>query len=118
MTPDSFVDSLRTEVRDSAVNGCVRQYERPAGRRPPASLVELSQWFTGLSAEDRAMVAKVAHDVADATVFGLLCVLDGVRTIDDGPDQGELRLTYVKASDETRLNDPDGESLHDIWNTA
>ena len=118
MTPDSFIAALRVDVRDSAVDGCIGQYESPAGRRPPSALLELSNWFNGLPAKDRVMVERVARDVAGATVFGFLTVLDGDRVIEAGPDKGELRLVYVKPPIEQVLNDPDEEALHDRWNAT
>ena len=50
-------------------------------------------------------------------VFGLLCIIDGVRVIEDGPEKSEFRLVRV-ASDgkETVLNPEDGDYLHDILN--
>lgn len=83
ITPERFVEALATHCRDSAVSDCISSYESPPGRRPAARLVRLSQWFNGLSSEERKMVVEVMSDAAQATLFGVLCVFDGVRTIDD-----------------------------------
>jgi hypothetical protein len=43
-----------------------------------------------------------------------LCVLDGVRAIEDYGPKGELELRYV--NDEViDLTAPDGPMLHDLW---
>jgi hypothetical protein len=63
------------------------------------------------------MLARVVATAVDRSVFGFFCVIDGVRAIEDGPDKGRLELSYVK--DGVRLlNPPEGEMLHDIFNTA
>ena len=41
---------------------------------------------------DQQMVTKYIRDAAHSAVFGLLCVLDGVRVIDD-PPHVDLHLT-------------------------
>ncbi|HRD60873.1 MAG TPA: hypothetical protein PLZ93_10640 [Nocardioides sp.] len=62
------------------------------------------------------MVLEVARDAAHATLFGVLCVLDGVRDIDD-PPHSELILTAVNADGIRRLN-PMEEALHDLLNAT
>ena len=93
ISPSKFVDGLATRCRDAAVSDCVSSYVRPSGRKAADSLVRLSQWFKALPPDDRAMVVAAMTDAAHATLFGVLCVLDGVRTID-----GE-RHTFVVMSD-------------------
>ena len=49
-------------------------------------------------------------------VFGMLCVLDGVRAIEDEADKGSLRLTYSKNGQTKLLSPSDSDLLHDILN--
>ena len=52
----------------------------------------------------------------DQTVFGFLCVLDGVRQIESDSDKGELVLKFTKHGDDAVLNG-DGPALHDLFKT-
>jgi hypothetical protein len=117
MTPDAFIDAIRIVVRDSAADGCIGSYEKPPGRSPSPKLIEMSKWFCSLADSDKAMVQRIAQDVADAAVFQFLCVLDGVVAVEDRPDKGDFRLTYVNPPVELVINDPSDEFLHDRWNT-
>jgi len=64
------------------------------------------------------MVLEAVSCSAKAAVFGFFCVLDGVRVVEDGEDKGEFELLFRKGEVATRLNDPEGELLHDLYNTA
>ena len=45
----------------------------------------------------------MVEEAAIASLFGVLCVLDGARSIEDGPDRGHLVLSYSKDFQETTL---------------
>ena len=60
------------------------------------------------------MLAEALKDAAEGAIFGLLCVLDGVRVIEDAPDKGGFELYYVKVDKRVLLN-PSGDELHDIF---
>ena len=118
MNPEEFVAAIKLVVLDAAVRDAQSVLVSPPGRRPAAGLVRASEWFLGLSDEDRSMVMEVARDAAHGAVFGMLAVLDGVRTIDAIGPKGLLRLVYVSADgEETVLNDEAGEELHDVLNS-
>ncbi|MFL5252281.1 MAG: hypothetical protein ACJ8AI_05215 [Rhodopila sp.] len=51
--------------------------------------------------------------VATNATFGFLCVLDGVRAIEDGPEKGTLKLIYSGAAD-TVLAGSGGSTLHEL----
>jgi hypothetical protein len=86
----------------------------PPGRRPRAELLEQSAWYNSLQDDQKRILSSIILDVADRAVFGFLCVLDGVRAIDDNADKGRLELRYIK-NGSTLLNPPEGEMLHDFW---
>ncbi|NDI35371.1 hypothetical protein [Chengkuizengella sediminis] len=46
-----------------------------------------------------------------------MATLDGVRAIEDNDEKGELNLTYTREGIKEKLNDPDKEYLHDIYNS-
>jgi len=51
---------------------------------------------------------------AEDVVFGTLCVLDGVRVIEDSQDKGDFEVYYVKEGQRTLLNTPN-VSLHELY---
>jgi len=119
MTPDSFVSALKAEVRDAAAVDTITQIRTPSGRRPSDEIRNLSSWFNQLSEADQNAVAKVAEMTAHSAVFGLLCVLDGVRVIEGDGETGEFELNYEAAEQQkVRLNPPTGDMLHDILNAG
>jgi hypothetical protein len=114
MTSEEFVDRVKIVVRDAAAAGELTILQRPPGRRPPADLLERSAWYNSLEDDQKRILSSILIDVADRAVFGFLCVLDGARTIEDGPDKGHLELRYVKHG-VTLLNPPEGDPLHELW---
>ena len=114
MQPVDFVHGLTTECRDAAVADCVATFESPPGRRPAQSLVELSRWFLDLQPTDRDLVIRAMHEAADATLFGVLCVLDGVRTIEAHTAKSEFTVTAMRDGAVSVISPNDG-FLHDIY---
>lgn len=117
MNNERFVSVIKLVVRDSAIKGVVDNLEHPPGRRPPAELLRQSEWFKQLDEAERQNVVGIVRDAVNHAVFGFLCVLDGVRIIEDGEDQGELLLIYRKDGD-TLLNDFADVCLHDLYNES
>lgn len=70
--------------------------EGPPGRGPHPRGDALSTWYLNLSANDRGMLTQVIRNTAQAALFNLLCMLDGVAVI-DGPPHSELVLTVARA---------------------
>jgi len=77
--------------------------------------VELSQWFNALSLPDQARLKEVVEIAVHSALFGTLCVLDGARAIEDRPNKSELQLLAVTDSGSHRINSPEAECLHDIY---
>lgn len=115
MNATEFVDAIRTEVRDSTINGVIDLIKRPPGRNPSANLVAISQWFNALSNDDKRYIREVVIMACHHTILGLLAVLDGVRVIENGADRGMLELWYVKGKESTLLNASSGIMLHDLF---
>jgi|APLak6261663543_1056040.scaffolds.fasta_scaffold01698_3 hypothetical protein len=113
MEAKKFVEALKTECRDAAVQGCVESYISPPGRKPAQSLVELSQWFIALSAHDREMVIRAMADAADYTLFGVLAVLDGARSIEGEGEKSVFHLSAHKEGKQSVIS-PGPYDLHDL----
>ena len=114
MDKRTFVDAIRVAVQDAAVVGTISMLRGPPGRKPEEDSLVLSAWFNGLSFRDRQKVELVIQQTAEAAVFGFLCVLDGVRAIENGLVKGELDLRYRQGAVDVRLNDTSGDELHDL----
>ena len=113
MKAEHFVKSLQEECRDSAVKGCVEDFVSPPGRNPDKSLTELSKWFSSLADLDKRMVIRAMGEAADSTLFGVLCVLDGVRVIEDVGEKTEFQLIAKKGGKESIIC-PGEVDLHDL----
>jgi hypothetical protein len=116
MDAQQFVDAIRIVVRDGAASGELGVLRSPPGRRPSVDLQERSTWFNSLPDDQKRILSSIILDVADRAVFGFLCVLDGVRSIEDAGKKGHLELRYVKDGS-ILLNPAEGEMLHDLWRT-
>jgi hypothetical protein len=71
-----------------------------------------------MSEQDREMLRKALSDVVRSSIFGFFCVLDGVRTIEDGLEKGKLELWHVKNGQRTLINDSEQDFLHDEYNAV
>ena len=118
MDVSQFVEAIRLTVELPTVDGCLQQYAAPSGRRPSEDHVQLSEWFNSLSDTDKSLLEKSLRDAVHASLFGLFCVLDGVRAIEDPQDRGNLELWHVKNGVRTLINDPNKNSLHDEYNAV
>lgn len=114
MKPDDFVRALKSQCSDSAVVDCLDSFAKPPGRSPAIELVRISQWFHTLSEEDRSLLRLALQQVADATLFGVLCVVDGVRVIEDSAEKSDFILTANRAGKESRIS-PSSTFLHDLF---
>ena len=115
MNKEQFVDAIKIAVGQATENDIKSTLEKPIGRNPDERQVELSNWYKNLSALDKDNLHKVIKQTVDTCLFGTLCVIDGVRAIENSSDKGELNLEYRKGSNVTTLNDPKGMYLHDIY---
>lgn len=116
MNNKAFVDAIKIAVRDAAVFGTLELLRNPPGRRPRQDLIDISKWFNSLSDEDKKMLSNILRLNTDAAVFGFLAVLDGERVVEDSQKKGEFELFYIGSEGRVRLNAPDQEMLHDIFN--
>jgi hypothetical protein len=117
MNSEEFVEGIKREVTSSAVDGMMSQINVPSGRRPGQRLLRLSRWYKNLSADDQTLLREALEYAADNAVFGFFCVLDGVRTVEDGRSKGTFDLVYRKNGSTLLLNDPAKEELHNLYNS-
>jgi len=115
MNSQQFVDALKRLAADSGAEGVLSQWEAPSGRSPGLVALERAKWFNDLSENDRKMVNALAYDAAHATLFGVLCILDGVRRIDPS-DEAHFELVRIEQGLAQVLasSSLDAEILHDL----
>lgn len=114
MNAQEFVDILKQVVQDQAVSDTIENLLEPPGKRPSPEMLQMSAFFLGLSEDQQSIFRQIIHMVSETTLFGVLCVLDGVRTIEDDENKGKLRLIFAKNGSDTLLNDPNEDFLHDL----
>ena len=115
MNSNKFIESIKIGVEQSTFNDLKSLLESPPGRSPSSELVGLSHWYKSLDISDKENLHKIIKLATRQSVFGMLCIIDGVRQIESTLDKGELVLEYHKNSEIIRLNDPKEKYLHDIF---
>ena len=115
MSPPEFIDAVKIGVHDAAIAGMETSLESPSGRSPAPSIIKASHWFNSLKDEEKDALRKIISLSVHSAVFGMLTILDGVRAVEDREDKGRLVLDFVNTAGVVRLNDPNGEMLHDIY---
>jgi hypothetical protein len=111
MNDHDFIRAIGLAVRESAISGTMQTLASPPGRRPPADKLRRAEWFNALEEADRENVERVAADAVDSAIFGFLCVLDGVRAVEDQECRGGFELWHVRDDERVLLNQD--ADLHD-----
>jgi len=96
MDSEEFVRGVKGVCSDALAESEITSFGKPPGRRPSTRLLRLSKWFQELSPGDQAMLAEAMQLSAEDAIFGLFCVLDGVRVIENGPEKGDFELFDVR----------------------
>jgi hypothetical protein len=115
---EGFVELVVDHVRDPAVLDAVENFTNPPGRSPSPELIEMSQWFRGLAEHDRRQVIRAMAEAVDNGLFGVMCLLDGVRSVNPRPGILQRLEVHAVLEDGRRrqLNvEGDGEELHDLY---
>lgn len=114
MTQEEFIAAIKLVVIQYSIDSVESNLIKPPGRQPQKKLLELSKWFANLNSEDKNIVREIVSESIETAVFGFLCVLDGVRTIEDGGEKGSLVLNFEKEGSITWLNNPNQNYLHEL----
>lgn len=117
MDEKALVDAVKEHVFDRAVDDVLSQLATPAGKKPADRAVQLSRWYNDQTEEDKLRIRECVQEGAHAALFGIFCVLDGVRLIHEDLRQGRLRLVLQTETREVVLSDSQEFSgLHDLFN--
>jgi hypothetical protein len=82
MSQEEFITAIKTVVHDAAIEDMKETLVQPSGRNPDQKIRELSAWFNNLSESHKMQAMELVRQSVHASIFGILCVLDGVRTIE------------------------------------
>jgi hypothetical protein len=115
MNAKDFIDIIRIVVVESSVKSMENNLESPPGRQPDKRLIDMSRWFNGLNDSEKKMVVGLIKESVEISVFGFLCLLDGVTAIEETETKGKLELFYEKGFNRVLLNDPNQEYLHNLF---
>jgi hypothetical protein len=116
MNDHEFISAIRVAVRSSSVKGIMQTLSSPPGRKPSSERHRLANWFNALADGEKENIRLVVTDAVDAALFGFLCVLDGVRSVEDGEFKGSFELWYVGDDERTLINDR--SYLHDVYRSS
>jgi len=115
MTREQFVRNLKLATLDNAAHDEIRTILDPPRRKPDRSNDDIAAWFRSLLPREQQLALRFAQLTGDSVLFGVLCVLDGVRAIHERGSPGELKLSWTEKGVTEVLND-DSEMLHEILN--
>lgn len=115
MDQQQFVDALKTYAAIAAAEDTLGQWKSPSGRFPSQERLDQATWFNALSEQDRRMVQTLVGDTALATLFGVLCILDGSRQI-ERCEEAHLELARIEGGRSTLLASSDfaAAPLHEL----
>ena len=115
MTADEFMEAITAVAFKPALESAFSRDTQPTRLKWEQRRRQLAQWFDSLEAEEQSNVREVIWESVHSGIFGFCCVLDGVRAVEDGSDQGEFELYHVRGNQRVRLNG-NGEELHNLFN--
>ena len=114
MSQEEFIAAIRVAVVESSYKSLESNLIDPPGRQPDSKLLDFANWFNSLNEINKSKLLGVIRETVETTVFSFLCVLDGVRAIENGKDKGKLSLYYEKNGNKDLLNNPDDDYLHEL----
>lgn len=119
MDDAAFIEAVRKHVFGSAVEDVISQMASPSGRQPAEAVTQLSRWYNDQDEDAKMRIRQCVTQGAHSALFGLFCVLDGVRLIHEDLRHGQLRLVLQTDTQEIVLSDNQAISdLHDLFNAT
>ena len=120
MQASEFVELVDKLAGQSAIDDVLSLLSKPPGRKPPEHLLRLSKWFNELDEADKSAVSEIIAETADATLFGVYCLLDGSRKLVEDSAAESVDLVYRGEDGEVLLASTDSGSedlLHELRNS-
>ena len=108
-----FIKKLNKIVKENGYKDIISTLEDPPGRRPSEKLKEMSEFYN--SQDSKEVINNIISFSIESTIFSFLCLLDGVRKLDN--ENGSLQLFYDNNNSKKLLNNSEEDYLHDIFNS-
>ena len=108
-----FIKKLNKIVKENSYKDIISTLEDPPGRRPAEKLKEMSEFYN--SQDSKEVINNIISFSIESTIFSFLCLLDGVRKLDN--ENGSLQLFYDNNNSKNLLNNSEEDYLHDIFNS-
>jgi hypothetical protein len=118
MTAEQLIKDIKIYLSDGCIQDVLEELVTPTSQSPTSKEVSLSIWYNQLNDSQKDFIHYIIKESIENSIFGFLCILDGVRSIEDADKKGEkgdLELYYVKGQQRILLNNSDNEFLHDIF---
>lgn len=116
MDKETFTKQLAQSIARTS-GGVLKYAQHPADRSVSAERKARASWLAEMEDESRRWVHQLVEEDVCTGVFGVLCMLDHVRFLEDHEGKGTFTLTYTTPSGEqTQINPGRGEMLHDLYN--
>jgi hypothetical protein len=116
MEPEEFVALVKKYCAASAADGVYSISRDPKRRQPTAFDLTLSEWIKSLDEATTEFLKYLLSETAESAIFGILCVLDGVRVVSEEQTTeppGEFVLEFRTEHSTVLLNDQ-CKMLHDL----
>lgn len=111
MNTQEFVAAIRTYVQEQTVNGLVKTFTTPPGKRPRDLLIQVSEWRARLTSDEQKLFDGVIAESVRVALFGLFAVIDGARVVDEDVDRF-LITALSHDGGRTELNEDTAVDLH------
>jgi len=116
MKPEEFVQALKTVLIDGLSESTLKYFtNEPNAKWKPTEVKKIASWYDSLAESDKLKVNYIIKECFRSSVFGLLCILDGIRQIENPKSRGKLELWYTKNNKRILLNNCEStDFLHDL----
>lgn len=114
MKSEEFVSVVKLVVEQNSISSVIKNLTESSNKQAHR-LKYLSNWFQELDEADKHCIIEIIKESVSTSIFGIFCVLDGVRAIENRPEKGVLELYHVDNGNKILLNDSEKEFLHDIY---
>lgn len=118
MNQEEFVELIKKYVAKAGANDVIGNLIAPVGRKPSDKLLKMSNFYNAMDSASKKIIDEIVHEAIDTGIFGFLCLIDGVRSVNMNGEQNHLKLTFINdnTGEEIILNNPKEDFLHDIYN--
>lgn len=117
MNQEEFIKIIKRDVATAGAEDIIHNLIAPIGRKPSEKILKLSNFYNSIDDKHKIIIHEIIYEAIDAGIFGFLCVIDGVRSINADTEERHLRLSVINdnSGEEIVLNDQNKDFLHDIY---